>query len=102
MSDSVQFDQGALQAAVGEMAAAYSSLSTKFDEVVTIAQDISPNWKTPEGVSFYAKFENIKTGIANFKASYSTFESFLSESVAVDYSKIEADIAAALATGGGE
>jgi hypothetical protein len=100
MSDSVQFDQGALQAAVGEMAAAYSSLSTKFDEVVTKAQDISPSWKTPEGVSFYEKFENIKTGIANFKASYATFESFLSGSVAVDYSKIEADIAAALAGGG--
>ena len=102
MSDSVQYDQAALQSAISEMESAYQQMVAKFDNIVAKSESIASSWKTPEGAKFYAQFETITNGIAEFKASYASIVSFLTGSVSVDYAAIEQEIAAALAAGGGD
>ena len=97
MSNSISYDQGALEGAIAEMGAGFTKLSAKLDDVVSMAQDISPNWDTPEGHAFYSQLENITNAIEACKGSYGSIVSFLGQSVSVDYSKVEAEIAAAIA-----
>ena len=101
MADSVDFDAGALAAAVSQMAGAYTKLAAEFDKVASTSESLPPNWKTPEGESFISKFEAIRTGISDFKTSYASIESFLITSVGQNYSDVEAEIAASIATAGG-
>ncbi len=97
MSNSISYDQAALEGAIAEMGAGFTKLSAKLDDVVSVAQDIGPNWDTVEGRAFFAQLQNISNAVAACKASYSSMVSFLGDSVSVDYSKIEAEIAAAIA-----
>jgi len=105
MSNSISYDKGALESAIAEMGAGFTKLSAKLDEVVSLAKDINPNWDTVEGHNFYAHLDTISNAVEACKSSYGTIVSFLGDSVSVDYSKIEAEIAAALAgtnTNGGD
>ena len=99
MSDSIQFDQAALAAAQGQMEAAYAKLAAEFDKVTAQADSISPNWQTPEGAKFVSKYEAIRSGIAEFKSSYSSISSFLSSAVSANYVDAEAEIGSSILGG---
>ena len=96
MGNSIQFDSDQLSGAIGSMASAYQPLETKFESLKEVADTLTPAWKTPEGVAVIQQYENITTGIADFKTSYGSLTSFLSKSVKISYDAIEQELAAAL------
>lgn len=97
MSNSISYDKSALEAAIGTMASAYQPVENKFGEVVKAPDELTPAWMTTEGTDTITQFQNITTGVDDFKSTYSSLTDFLSSSVSVNYSAIEEELAAALA-----